>query len=53
MAEGVTWLGGLFFILAIILFVAAYFLQSYGIGLFGLASIMIAVILLLYAGTRG
>ena len=53
MAEGVTWLGGLFLFLAIILFAVAYYQQSYGIGLFGLASIMIAAVILLYAGTSG
>jgi hypothetical protein len=53
MAEGVTWLGGLFFILSIILFAAAYYMQSYGLGLFGLASMMIAAILFLYVGTEG
>jgi|GEM_PF-2839499 len=51
--SGVAWLGGLFLFIAIALFAAAWHQQSYGIGLFGLASVMISAVILLYAGTHG
>ena len=50
---GVGWIGTLFIILAMVLFVVAYYQQSYGFGLFGVAAFAIGALAFVYRDQGG
>jgi hypothetical protein len=51
--SGAAWVAGVFVILVVVLFGAAYYMQSYGLGLLGAACVIIAVLALVKRGEGG